>query len=102
MKHEVVMTGFELVIVTEEFTSMTCGACGHLNRKLGTNDVIKCTAGECIANGHTEEEGLRGDEFFLERCGFSHGYHLPECPYLSGRDESAARNLVLLQIKRNI
>ncbi len=31
MRHKAIMTGCELVAVTEEYTSMTCG---HLNRKL--------------------------------------------------------------------
>ena len=87
--HKVVMSGCELAVITEEYTSMTCGACGHLNRKLGAKDVFKCTAGECISNGHTEE-------YFLKQCGFSLGDHLTDCDYVSGRDESAARNIVLL------
>jgi putative transposase len=101
LKHKVVMSGCELAVITEEYTSMTCGACGHLNRKLGAKDVFKCTAGECIANGHTEEQERMGDEYFLAQCGFSHGDHLPDCSYVSGRDESAARNIVLLQLKRD-
>ncbi len=101
LKHKVVMTGCELVIVTEEFTSMTCGACGHLNRTLGAKDVFKCTAGECVSNGHTEEQERMGDEYFLAQCGFSHGDHLTDCSYVSSRDESAARNIVLLQLKRD-
>ena len=105
LKHKAIMTGCELVIVTEEFTSMTCGACGHLNRKLGAKDVFKCTAGECHSNvDHrwwSAEQELRGDEFFQEQCGMKHGDH-STCSYVSGRDESAARNIVLLQLKRDL
>ena len=35
LKHKVLMTGCELAIVEEPYTTMTCGACGHLNSKLG-------------------------------------------------------------------
>ena len=89
------MTGCELVICTEEYTSMTCGECGHLNRKLGSKDVFKCNAGD----GHIEEHELWGDEYILEQCGFLHGDHKTDCRYVSGRDESAARNIVLMQIR---
>jgi hypothetical protein len=95
-----------LVFTTEEYTSMTCGGhnCGHLNRKLGSKDVFKCTAAECNANINrlfwTEEEEQEGDEFFLKRCGVLFGDHQMECSYVSGRDESAGRNITLLPIRK--
>ena len=39
---KVIMTGKELVIVTEEYTSKTCGCCGHINRKLGGSKTFRC------------------------------------------------------------
>jgi hypothetical protein len=50
----------------------------------------------------TEEQELRGDEFFLERCGVSQGEHQLKCSYESGRDESAGRNIPLLPIRQPI
>jgi len=100
LKHKVVMTGCEFVIIPEHYTSMTCGGdnCGHLNRDLGSADVFKCSAAKCREEGHEKDQERRGDEYFLERCGISHGNHFTDCNYVSGRDESAARNMFLLQM----
>jgi hypothetical protein len=77
-----------------------------LNRRLGGKDVFKCSSAACSANldrrWWTEEQELRGDEFFLERCGVSQGEHQLECSYVSGRDESAGRNITLLPIRQPI
>lgn len=32
----------QVVIVDEHHTTMTCGECGHLNRKVGTSKVFQC------------------------------------------------------------
>ena len=31
-----------MYVVTEEYTSKTCGACGHLHDKLGGNKRFRC------------------------------------------------------------
>jgi len=100
LKHKVVMTGCELIIVPEHYTSMTCGGdkCGHLNRDLGSADVFKCTAAKCLEEGHEEDQEQRGEEYFLQRCGIDHGDHALDCDYVSGRDESASRNMFPLQM----
>jgi putative transposase len=39
----------QVIIVDEAYTTMTCGACGHLNRAVGTDKVFRCpTCGACM------------------------------------------------------
>ena len=35
----------KVVIVTEEYTSKTCGSCGKLNQSLGSKKDFKCSCG---------------------------------------------------------
>ncbi len=93
MKHKAIMSGCELVIVTEEYTTMCCGGCGHLNRSVGGKKVFLCNSANCYMKEH-------GPDFdYLERCGQEKNAHVRNCQYESGRDESAARNVVIKQIK---
>ncbi|UPR04258.1 putative IS605 transposase [Chloropicon primus] len=39
---KVLLHGSELAIVTEEYTSKTCGRCGHIKENLGGAEVYKC------------------------------------------------------------
>ncbi|UPR01096.1 putative IS605 transposase [Chloropicon primus] len=39
---KVLLHGSELAIVTEEYTSKTCGRCGHIKDNLGGAEVYKC------------------------------------------------------------
>jgi putative transposase len=48
LKQKAELNGCNVVDVTEEFTSKTCTACGHIHQKLGGEKVFKCP--EC---GHT-------------------------------------------------
>ena len=58
--------GAKILRGSEAYTSMTCGRCGHLNRKLGSSDTFSCPA--CIAAGN---------------------------PWSMDRDVHAARNILL-------
>jgi len=93
MKHKAIMSGCELLVVTEEYTTMTCGGCGHLNRSVGGKKVFKCNSANCYTKEHP------ADYDYLERCGREKAAHVQLCQYESGRDESAARNIILKQVK---
>ena len=93
MKHKAIMSGCELLVVTEEYTTMTCGGCGHLNRSVGGKKVFKCNSADCYNKDHP------ADYDYLERCGREKAAHVQLCQYESGRDESAARNIILKQVK---
>jgi putative transposase len=43
LTHKALERGKEVVVVTEEYTSKTCGACGHMNAKFSSK-VFKCAA----------------------------------------------------------
>jgi transposase len=58
--------GAKILRGSEAYTSMTCGRCGHLNRKLGSSETFSCPA--CIAAGN---------------------------PWSMDRDVHAARNILL-------
>lgn len=90
LKHKAVMKGCELVIVDEPYTTKTCGKCGHLNQHIGSKDVFTCNAKECKYKGVDQE--------MLDNCGMLLAQHNRDCIYVSGRDESAARNITLLQL----
>ena len=90
LKHKAVMKGCELVIVYEDYTTKTCGKCGHLNQNVGGNDVFTCNANKCRYEGNDQE--------MLDKCGVSLVQHNRDCIYVSGRDEFAARNIRLLQL----
>ena len=49
--------GVKVLIVTEEFTSKTCGRCGVENNKLGSSKVFKC--GECDLKIDRDHNGAR-------------------------------------------
>jgi putative transposase len=70
MKHKALMSGCELVIVTEEYTTMTCGGCGHLNRFVGGKKVFKCNSADCYIKEHPD------DFKYLERCGQEKDLHV--------------------------
>ena len=84
------MKGCELVIVDEPYTTKTCGKCGHLNQHIGSKDVFTCNAKECKYE--------RDNQKMLDNCGMLLAQHNRDCIYVSGRDESAARNITLLQL----
>ena len=52
--------------------------------------MFKCNANECKYRGNDQE--------MLDKCGVSLVQHNRDCIYVSGRDESAARNITLLQL----
>ena len=39
--------GCLVVLVSEAYTSKTCGRCGHLNRSLGSSKVFRCSSETC-------------------------------------------------------
>ena len=94
MKHKALMSGCELIIVTEDYTTMTCGGCGHLNRFVGGKKVFKCNSAACYIKEHANAFD------YLERCGREKDAHVQNCQYENGRDENAARNVILKQIKK--
>ena len=89
LKHKAVMKGCELVIIKEDYTTKTCGECGHLNQFVKSKEVFKCNAKTCKYTGTDEE--------MLDKCGMLSDQHNTNCEYESGRDESAARNITILQ-----
>lgn len=46
-------------IVTEEYTSKTCGSCGHLHQKLGGNKKFKCPNARCKTICDRDVNGAR-------------------------------------------
>jgi putative transposase len=36
------LRGINYKVITEEFTSKTCGSCGKINNKLGGKEIFKC------------------------------------------------------------
>lgn len=46
-------------IVSEEFTSQTCGKCGELNKDLGSNKVFKCVNKKCKIEIDRDVNGAR-------------------------------------------
>ena len=89
LKHKAVMKGCELVIIKEDYTTKTCGECGHLNQFVKSKEVFKCNAKTCKYTGTDEE--------MLDKCGMLSDQHNTNCEYESGRDESAGRNITILQ-----
>lgn len=55
LKNKAVLSGCQVIDVTEEFTSKTCTKCGHIHRKLGGYKLFKCP--EC---GHTLDRDFNG------------------------------------------
>ena len=49
---KVTMQGRELCIVTEEFTSKTCGRCGHIHQNLGAAKTFRCVSNLLLTNKH--------------------------------------------------
>ena len=94
LKHKAVMKGCELVIIKEDYTTKTCGDCGHLNQYVKAKEVFKCNAKTCEYRG---TDSIRTDEEMLDKCGMLSDQHNTNCEYESGRDESAARNITILQ-----
>ena len=47
----------ELLVVTEEFTSKTCGCCGELNESLGGSKVFRCP--NCKVEMDRDDNGAR-------------------------------------------
>ncbi|UPR04341.1 putative IS605 transposase [Chloropicon primus] len=54
---KVLLCGKELAIVTEEYTSKTCGRCGHIKENLGGAKVCKCQ--ECGFKCDRDANGAR-------------------------------------------
>ena len=52
--------------------------------------MFKCNANKCKYEGN--------DQKMLDNCGMLLDQHKRDCIYVSGRDESAARNITLLQL----
>ena len=46
-----------VIICTEEYTSKTCGCCGHIHRKLGGSKVFRCPS--CAAELDRDINGAR-------------------------------------------
>ena len=46
-----------VIICTEEYTSKTCGRCGHVHRKLGGSKVFRCPS--CAAELDRDINGAR-------------------------------------------
>ncbi|RHZ50134.1 hypothetical protein Glove_505g20 [Diversispora epigaea] len=46
-----------VIICTEEYTSKTCGCCGHIHRKLGGSKVFRCPS--CTAELDRDINGAR-------------------------------------------
>lgn len=42
LKNKAELNNCQVIDVTEEFTSKTCGHCGHVHQKLGGNKIFKC------------------------------------------------------------
>jgi putative transposase len=42
LKNKAELNNCQVIDVTEEFTSKTCGHCGHIHQKLGGNKIFKC------------------------------------------------------------
>ena len=42
-------TGTKVEVVTEEYTTKTCGSCGNIHAKIGSNKTFKCPNVECKA-----------------------------------------------------
>ena len=36
-----------IIICKEDYTTRTCGACGHINNSVGDRKTFKCTSGAC-------------------------------------------------------
>jgi putative transposase len=49
----------DLVLVTEEYTSKTCGKCGHLHWKLGSNKTFNCSSPTCNYKADRDVNGAR-------------------------------------------
>ena len=48
------------VIVTEEpYTSKTCGKCGTINTKLGSNKIFRCASSDCNYVADRDANGAR-------------------------------------------
>lgn len=41
--HKANLSGCDVVVCSEEFTSKTCGKCGSLNNKLGSSEIFTCS-----------------------------------------------------------
>jgi len=51
--------GSKLVIVTEEFTTKTCGACGKINDNVGKSEVFACCDKNCEYTLDRDAHGAR-------------------------------------------
>jgi putative transposase len=47
----------QVIVCTEEYTSKTCGSCGHIHRKLGGSKVFRCPS--CAAELDRDINGAR-------------------------------------------
>ena len=94
LSDKAIMTGKEVVTVTEEYTTQACGACGVLNKKIGkyhslffcspfliylTTLLFDCCCLLVVFPG--------GNDIF--KC------PQPGCQFCIGRDENGARNIFL-------
>jgi putative transposase len=48
---------YQVIVCTEEYTSKTCGSCGHIHRKLGGSKVFRCPS--CAAELDRDINGAR-------------------------------------------
>lgn len=59
LKHKMELRKGELIICSEEYTSKTCGNCGRLNQKLGSNKVFICPFDDCKITIDRDINGAR-------------------------------------------
>ena len=59
----------------------------------GGKEVFKCNSANCCTKEHP------ADFDYMKECGREKDSHVQHCQYESGRDENAARNVVLKQVK---
>jgi len=92
-----VEAGTKVVLVTEEYTSKTCGACGHVHHELGSAKVFHCPT--C---GFTIGRDINGARNILlkslhehHELGSAKVFHCPTCGFTIGRDINGARNILL-------
>jgi transposase len=51
--------GRHVIICDEDYTSKTCGECGHLNQMLGSNETFRCTNAQCNYIADRDINGAR-------------------------------------------
>ncbi len=71
LKAKVAETGTGIVVVTEEYTSKTCTACGSVHQKLGSTKVFSC-----LSCGFTTGRDVNGARNILLKSMHELGLHV--------------------------